>query len=348
MGMGSGITNAGGDALSAQANPAALGFLDRATFSLVIRNLPGSTTVKSRQLPDPDLTSDGRFGTRAFSHVGYAFPVKKGLFRTSGAIAMTYHIGGYVDDLASGENIAVSGGTWTNYREKIRAKQNTFTLSYGTRLKDGQTAVGVGLVVVDQYIANTQSYTFTPTGGSAFNVPELRRSSNGFGVGLQAGVQIVPRKQSNVVFGVSAQTPITLGGNNTTADYFDKVPARLSAAAAIRKDGLRGGRDYMLVGGGLDFYFGGQGDRILGRKRQLVPGIGLEYNYSLATSRIPIRLGYRFVPGAGSGFGNRNSLTFGVGYRQIGAPYAVDLGFASPTSGGPLDVSLGFTYRFDR
>lgn len=348
MGMGSGITNSGGDLLSAQVNPAALGFMDQAQLSLVVRNFPGSTTVKSRQLPDPDFETDGRFGSYGVAHVGYAFPVKRGLFGTQGSVGLTYHVGGYIDDLASGENLLVSGGTWNNYREKLRAKQNTFTLSYGGRLGNGQTAVGVALVVVDQYVANVQNYSFTPTGGSPVNVPELRRSSNGLGVGLQVGAQFIPQGAPNVVYGVSFRTPITLGGNNDTAAYYDKIPARLSAAAAVRRDGLRGGRDFLLVGGGLDFYFGGQSDRILGRKSQFVPGVGVEYNYSMSDIRIPIRVGYRFVPGAGDGFGNRNALTFGAGFRQAGAPYTFDLGIASPSIGGPLDISLGLTYRFDR
>jgi len=59
---------------------------------------------------------------------------------------------------------------------------------------------------------------------------------------------------------------------------------------------------------------------------------------------VPIRLGYNFVPGGGAGYGDRNAVTFGLGYRPNKDDYTIDLNFASPQHGG-FDLGLTLSYK---
>ncbi|MFI5386943.1 MAG: hypothetical protein ACHQ50_12585, partial [Fimbriimonadales bacterium] len=77
------------------------------------------------------------------------------------------------------------------------------------------------------------------------------------------------------------------------------------------------------------------------RSAQTTAGAGFEYNYQMSGARIPIRMGYNFIQGGGTGYGDRNALTFGLGYRPTNSDYTIDLNFASPQHGGfDLGISL--------
>ena len=148
----------------------------------------------------------------------------------------------------------------------------------------------------------------------------------------------------NTSFGISYRTEINLRGNSSTSRLYDKVPSRLVIGGAARKDGLRGGKDYLVYGVQFERYGAGTRSAKVDRRAQSGFGIGVEYHYSLGSGDLPIRLGYRTVESGGNDFGSRNAITYGVGYRPRDQAYSVDLSFSQ--SGGKTSFGIGATFRF--
>ena len=158
----------------------------------------------------------------------------------------------------------------------------------------------------------------------------------------------MPGGNSNVSYGLSVRTPIQVGGSSTTKAFYERIPGKVSASVAMRRDNLRGGNDYLVYGAQLDAYLFGQGDKVFERDTTLAGGAGVEYNYVTSGARIPLRVGYGVVPSAGNLFKARNALTFGIGYKPFGRNYGFDLNFAAPSTGGTVDAALAVTYRFGK
>jgi len=146
-------------------------------------------------------------------------------------------------------------------------------------------------------------------------------------------------------WGVSYRSEVNLSNNGTTSLLMDKIPARLLGGLAFRQDGLRHGKDFLLYGADVTYFFpASNGGQDFQRNAQTTAGAGLEYNYDVGGARVPIRLGYDYVPGGGTGYGSRNAMTFGLGYRPSNNNYTIDLNLASPQHGG-FDLGLSLSYK---
>lgn len=340
MGVG-GATNAtNADTLSSYYNPAGLGYLDKPQVSLAIRNLPKSKTLITGSYADPVRDSRGESGNRALSHAGYALPLSQIFKKARGTLAFSYTLGGYIDDVGNASSLPDGSRAFTiaDYQERIHAQADFYSLSYGRAVGAGNFSYGFGLIYLQQKVSLAQDGT-SPIGFTPFSL-----GSTGDGFGAIVGVQYNPPGMPNLGVGASLRTPINLSHNAQTAALYDRVPGRFLAGAAYRWDGFRRGKDYLVGGIDFQYFFGGRGSLAFDQDDQLVTSLGLEYCYGLPFGRLPIRLGYVSVPGSGE-FGDRNSLTYGIGYKPNIGDYRVDLAWANPKNGGH-DFSISANYRF--
>lgn len=346
MGSGGGMRTAGSDTQSALSNPAGLGFASRAQVSTVIRNLPESQTQVAGDFGAPQLSTKKHMGGRSLSHVGIVMPMSKD-GGAGGALGFSLTTGGYFRDLRVGTGLRDGDLTVNEYAETIKTKTDFLTASYGKSSKDGRFAYGIGVVIGTQSTLNSRQYKLTDSTGADRGTINSTVDEQGIGVGGVIGVQFIPAGGSSSL-GISLRSPIDLSGNDKTSTIYDRIPGKASMGYVVRRDGLRGGKDFLIAGIGLDYYFGGKKDATLSRDDQFVGGGGVEYNYSFGNAIIPLRVGLNLVPAGSDYFTDRNALTFGFGYRPSGGNFSLDLDFASPTRGGGVDMSLGLTYRFPR
>jgi hypothetical protein len=341
MGMGGSLNVTASDTLSTYYNPAGLGYVDRPQAMAVFRNFPESTTVVSGDFNDPTLASTARVGRNDLAHLGYATPLGRG------AIGVSYTVGGFINDRRVGTGLPTGNLTVQNYQEQIRARSDFFTLAYGQSNAAQMLNWGAGLVVVRQGITNLQTGTLVDANNQTVSTLAVDNRETGNGIGAIVGFQFVPADRPNVVFGASYRTEMRLTGNSNTSGIYDRIPARLAAGFAARRDGLRAGNDFLLFAGEVQHFFRGGASPLLDRSRaQTVFGVGVEYNYAAGFGTLPLRLGYRSVPAGGDGFASRSGFTFGVGYRPNNSDLALDLGFLAPERGGGYDMSLSISYRF--
>lgn len=330
MGMGGALYSTGSDTLSSYYNPAGLGYVRDTTVGAVYRNLPKSTSTASGELNDPVLSTTAQSGSREITHFGAVFPF------AHGGLGLSYTVGGYIDDFRQG-SVTLGGDPVNNFAERIRMKQDYFTLAYGHSSADASFSWGVGAMFVQQNLRDQRAGDVN--GGSL--AADVSGTSKGFG-GI-IGVQFNPRG-SNTSYGLSYRSEIKLSGSDTTL-LADKIPARLKGGIAIRQDGLRGGKDFLLYGIDAAHYFKVTNpSSLFDREDQTTFGFGAEYNYGLGTARVPLRFGYSFIPSGGDGYSDRNTLTFGIGYRPANNDYTIDLNFGRPQHGG-FDLGLSLTYK---
>lgn len=347
MGMGGGTYTAGSDTLSSYNNPAGLGFLTQPQFSIVFRNLPDSDTTVSGDFNNPQLSTTATAGSRAVTHVGLVFPVGAHDGKTSGTVGLAFTTGGYIRDFRTGQNLQYGDLTVSQYAEILKVKNDFLTLSYGSASQAGFN-FGFGLVIAMSSIVNRQDYLLVDSSNNSQGSVHVDNDDSAHGVGGIVGFTFVPKENANISFGMSYRTPINLSGNDSVKAYYSKVPARLSAGLAGRSDRARGGKDFILYGLQADAYFRDQTNSIVSQKQQIVIGGGLEYNYQIGGSRIPIRFGYSAVPAGGDGFAQRNTFTFGIGYYPNNSGLGLDLNFGSPGGGGGMDLAFGMTYKFGK
>lgn len=335
MGMGGGTYAVDSGPLSGLHNPAGLAYVDRPTVSVALRNLPSSRTRVAGDLSsNPSLDTTARDGFRAVTHAGLAFPFQ------GGALGISYTAAGFIRDESEGFNLTKNAVPVRSFFELLTAKTDLFTVSYGTGDTGNGLTYGVGLVFANQYVRNVRSIVYTDTN---ITPDETDFSGNATGVGVVAGMNLLMDRVGRTSLGFSVRSPIDLQGGDIS-DYFDRVPGKASLSFAGRMDALRGGNDFLLYGVQVNHFFGGQGDRIIPRSSQTVVGGGLEYNLHRWNMRIPIRLGYTYVPDGGLGFDQRSAFTFGIGYRPLDGRFALDLNFAAP-EGGRYDMALSMTYK---
>lgn len=336
MGVGGAFGVTDSATTSVLQNPASLGFINSTQVGLNFRNLPTSSRVVGGNFNNPVSIGESQFGKRAVSHFGFATPM------AGGAFGISYTIGGFIDDTRNGTNLDNGLLRVDNYNERLRAQTDFFAFSYGRN--QGSLNWGFGLVVANQYVANDRSFILIdPQSNQQVGSSQTNLSGNGTGIGAVAGVQIVPESNPNISYALSVRTPINLTGNASTSSYIDRVPGRVGFGFVARNDAAGRDEDFLVYGIQADYYFGGQENKVLSRKNHLVLGAGFEYNMHRWNARWPLRIGYAAVPSGGAGFSERNSLTFGLGYRPNGGRFGIDLNFASP-GGGPLDMSLGLNY----
>ena len=167
-------------------------------------------------------------------------------------------------------------------------------------------------------------------------------TGNSTGIGAVAGIQFSPGESSNSSIGLSVQTPIELTGSSDIDPYYSRIPGRASVGFAVRTDSANS-LNYVLYGLQANYFFGGDSTGILSRKDHTTFGGGFEYMMHRWGAQIPIRFGVSIVSGGGSGFSNRNTVNFGLGYRPIGGDYSVDLSLAKPVDGNRIDLALSIT-----
>ncbi|HRI43142.1 MAG TPA: hypothetical protein PLL78_02890 [Fimbriimonadaceae bacterium] len=344
MGMGGGIYTAGADTMSSYNNPAGLGYLSDTTIGLNIRNLPESDTVLTRDFRTPQTETTYGSGPRAITHAGIAYPFKGRGGRTNGTLGLAYTTGGYMRDFRSGTDLRDGDLTIRNMAELNKVKSDFFTISYGTA--GNSFAWGVGVIFTATQVETRQFYQIFDQDNQDRGFVDTDNRDTANGVGGIVGLQFIP-PGGNISVGLSYRTPIDLNGNDSTEGYYDRIPGRLSGGLAIRSGGLRGGRDFLIFGVQADGYIGGKKDAVLSRKDQWVFGGGVEYNLNFANALIPFRFGFNAVGKGGDGFfEERNTFTFGIGYRPFGSTVGLDLNFATTGEGGGMDMALGLTYRF--
>lgn len=342
MGAGSALGSTNANTLSSFLNPAGLGYISRATLGITYRNLPRSRTNLTGSYERPNRDGRGDHGDNAITHFGYAVPLK----RFGGTLALSYTVGGYIDDIAvtePGVGLPSDSGAFTvgNFTERRRARANYYTLAYGKTNATQTLSYGVGLTYLQQQVDYSQTGESIPAGTfSPFSL-----SSQGSGVGVIAGVQYVPPRSPNMSLAASIMTPIDLNGNEETEAFYDRVPGRMLLGGAVRREGFRGGRDFLVMGGQVEYYYGGRGNLAFDRTDQTGMGVGLEYGYSLGDSTLPLRVGYRALSSGGLDYGPRNAFTYGIGYRPRDGRYGIDFSWSAPKEGG-YDFGVSATYRF--
>lgn len=337
MGAGGAFYATDANTYSALSNPANLGFINSSQFGIAFRNLPTSRQRVTGSFTNRTFNGEEFFGKRAITHVGYATPV------ATGTIGLSFTTGGYLRNQQAGTGLANGQLRVDNYFEETISQTDFFTISYGRN--SGQTNYGFGIVVANQYIKNESNLTIVdPQTNQTVGTQQSNVSGNGTGLGAVVGISHTPVNNPDLNVSFSLRTPISLEGNTSTEAIYDRVPGKATLGLAMRTDGRFGSDDFMVYGFQADYYFGGQSNRVIPRKNHLVLGGGLEYNLFKFDARWPIRFGVQMAPSGGAGFDERNALTFGLGYRPYSNKYAVDLNFASPTGGGPVDMSLGITY----
>lgn len=339
MGMGGATNQTGSETLSAYYNPAGLGFLSRSAVGLSFRNKPQSKTVVTGDIAPSGtqfLSSQGESGPMGLGHAGLAIPLRNGRGGNNGVIAFSLTAGGQLrDERTAGPGLTENGLGAAGYRQLIKSDTEFINVSYGRATSDGAFSWGLGLV----YAINRQiNQKVAPSGITDFDAQAT-------GVGGQIGMIFSPKDNPDVSVALSYRTQIKLKTGGASPLIFEEVPARLAGGIALRRNGFRGDRDYMVLGVDVTHFFDGKDATILDRDPQTVIGLGVEYNYSMGNARVPIRLGYNAVPAGGRDFGRRNAFTFGLGYRPNKADWGLDLNWAK-VSGGGSDFGISLSYKF--
>ncbi|MBL8060587.1 MAG: hypothetical protein JNK63_07735 [Chthonomonas sp.] len=347
LGLGSGIGATSSNPASAINNPAGLGYANKAAFSVTMRNMPETTSKLSRNFVSPDISTTGKSGNYSITQVGLIRPM-----RGNSAIGLNYSVAGYIRDFASGTGLIDGGTILNNFQEDMRLKTDLFTLSWGQASRDYTKSYGVGVIFANHGTRNRQQYALFDNNGTPGDTGDdtfisnvfLNNSGTQSGIGVVAGIQFNPN--ADFSYGVSLRSPITLSGGGEVADYYKRVPGKASFAAAKRIQTARRAEDFVLIGGQVDWFFGGKRSTLVDRDgSQLGFGFGAEYNYRFRGAFVPIRMGYRNVAKGGDGFGSFNAFTFGLGYNPDQQNFGIDLDFSSNSRGG-TDMALMLSYRF--
>lgn len=343
MGYGGGSNTAGSSTLSSFFNPAGLANVGEGEASITLRNLPESRTTVSGNFRNLRQSTTTEHGGNFITHAGFAKKLNNG-----GGIGIAYTTGGFIRDLQVGDNLPDGALTIRQYSNLNYAKLDFVTLGYGKSFGDHGLSLGLGIAHATAVVRNQTTGFQVDGGGNIVGNLNVDNRSTGTGFGFIVGLQYVPPSNPNMSFGLSYRSAIDLNDNASTAAYLDRVPARLSGGVAFRRDGVRGGRDFLVYGLQADAFIGGQRNKLISRKDVVALGGGFEYNYHISNFRIPIRLGYQLVPAGGDSFGTRHAVTFGIGVRPMDSNFMLDLNFASPNRGGQLDMAFTATIRLGK
>ncbi len=340
LGAGSSLYQTSADSLSAVMNPAGLGYLDRGSFMMTGRNLSTTDTSVTGSLDDLRLDSKSEKGDLSIGHIGVAMPLRSGI-GGGGAWSLAWTVAGWMHDTQSGVNLANGIATYDDF---TRLKTDFVSLGYGRASANGGFSWGFNVIYALQNVKNEQEITFTDP-----NIPPQIADSDdsGSGVGATFGVMFIPPGKSNVTFGFSARSPIRINKDDDALSLYNKIPGRIAGGIAVAEDGMRGGKDSIVYGAYVEYFYGGDSSPRVDRTSQAAAGIGLEYMYQWGDAVLPIRIGYRSVQKGGDGFDSRSGFTYGFGYRPNNSNWSFELNFGNPQGGGK-DLGLGFIYRFGK
>lgn len=340
LGAGGAFDPTASNTFSTFYNPAGLAYIRRRQVTAAYRNLPTSRTILSGDFNDPGYDTDPQRGKDAFTHLGYAQPLK------GGGIGVSFTTGGLVDDERVGNGLAVGNFNLNNYQEKIRAKTDFYTVGYGRTNGGGNFAFGGGIVLANVSIENRASGTLVDAQNQQQPFTSTDNESTGTGIGAIVGIQYSPPSAPQTSWGLSVRTPISLSGNQETAGLYDRIPGVVRLGFAARSDLARG--DSVSYGAQLSTFFGGGGDQILDRSNLTTFGVGAEYALRRGGATFPVRIGFMAVPSGGEGFDRRDAITLGVGYRPGDERFSLDVAYVLPRdSGRRNDLALTATYRFN-
>lgn len=350
FGAGGAFQASSADTLSAFFNPAGLGYLYRPQVGAAYRNLPQSTSAVQGTLGNLQRVSRVDGGPQRLTHFGYALPFRDVFRRGAGTLALTYQIGGTVNDFSFANNTVVNlgGGLGiAGFQERRRALSEFYTVAYGRTTAAQNLSFGFGVQMVQQRLELVQTGTVVdgqgnPQSGAISPLVERRGTATGFG--LIAGVQYQPSGLPGMSFSLSVRTPISLSGGDAGSLY-DRIPGRILAGAALRTQGLRRGRDdFGVFGVQFAQFFSSGGGALFDTGNQSGAAIGYEYVLVNGTSRIPIRLGYTAMGASGVGFERHRGLTYGIGFRPNDR-ISLDVNFMRPDR-GPQETVFTASYRF--
>ncbi|MER3412765.1 MAG: hypothetical protein C4341_00710 [Armatimonadota bacterium] len=341
LGMGGGMYSNAADPSASYWNPANLSLIGEGQVELNFRNLPTSVTSLSGRLDDPDEHGSGSFGSYSIAFGGFALPIGG-----RGTLGLSYAKGGFFNDRRVGVRLE-GDGVSVDIDDVLRVTNEFLTIAWGLPSR-GQTNIGVGVVIGRQHILS-DTFRRIDDGQETTVIDDPAVTDEGIGIGGIVGVQFTPPSNPNVSFGISYRTPIKVNMDKLDA-ISDEIPGRLQAGVVWRRDGLRGGRDYLI--GGVDgaWFFGANRGKPGGLRRDghAAAGVGIEYNWAQSFGYVPIRLGFRVVQDAGEGFSSRSAFTFGLGYRPFEADYWLDLNIAAASGQSKPDVSLTMSSRIGR
>jgi hypothetical protein len=323
------------ETLSATNNPAGLGFVNERVAGLAARSFPKSITTVTGPLNNLRLDSTETNGDVRLSHIGFAKPISGG----KGAIGIAWTTGGWMNDDRVGQNLP--GGIAT-YLDAVRIRTDFLNISWGKANTDQTMSFGIGLVVGVNSVFNRQLITFTDPQADPISA---RSDKQSYGLGAQVGVMMIPKNRPNLTFGASIRTPIEMVSSDEALSLYDKIPGRIAAGLALRQEGYRGGRDYVIYGAEVEHFFSSSSNDRITRDDHTGGHVGFEYNYVKESFSIPIRFGFSANPGGGDGFDSRTSLNYGIGYRPVGKNWSIDIAFGN-SSGGAKDTAISFSYKF--
>jgi hypothetical protein len=351
FGAGSALTATDAEILSTFNNPAALGYMNHRELGISYRNLPTSKSSVS-DVNGSRSSTGWSYGGTTVPSIGYVMPIS--LKSNKGSVGFSYNIGGYLSDSGSAAGTLPYGTTSTleaaNYSDKLYSRTEYYTAGWGKTNQTQNFSYGFAVTLARESLQYQQKYSvFDTSGGSPVLVSNQDTgliSGTSTGVGVIAGLEYVPEKQSNLSLGASLRSPIKLSGGNGTTNYFSTLPGRLLLGGGYRLGGLKNrSDDYTVIGAQFEQYYGGAASGSFSFDNQSVGDFGIEYGYSGDGYIIPVRVGARFSSSAGGNFDARNELTYGIGYRDKSNRYSIDLNVGNP-KGAAREFAITASYRF--
>jgi hypothetical protein len=342
LGMGGGMYSNAADPSASFWNPANLSLVGEGQFELNFRNLPTAETRLSGLFDDPDRDTNARFGGSSITFAGFVLPIG-----SRGTLGVSYARGGFLRERELGRQLDAGEGVSVDVNDLLRVDNEFLTVAWGLPSR-GHTNIGVGIVLARQHILS-DTFRRVDDGEEVTIIDDPAVSDDGFGIGGIIGFQFTPPSNPNVSFGLSYRTPIKVNLDRLDA-ISNEIPGRLQAGVVWRRDGLRGGRDYLIGGVDAAWYFEANRNKPGGLKRDghASAGVGIEYNWAQSFGYVPIRLGFRAVQEAGEAFSSRSAFTFGVGYRPSGADYWIDVNFAAVSGQSSPDFAVSITSRIGK
>jgi hypothetical protein len=259
-----------------------------------------------------------------------------------GTLGISYAVGGHARELRHGEGLVVDPGEniTANIDTLDAITQEFITLAYGFKRGDAMS-LGLGLIVARETIMSASRIELFQNGSPIPSPEPTDTQEDASGIGAIIGAQVT--SGPNTSYGISFRSPIKLRGYDELSSYSDEIPARVQGGMLFRKDGIRGGKDFLIAGVDAAYFFKANSGKAFERKGHVSGGVGVENNLSQRFGWIPIRLGVHATSGGGPGFKQRTVFTFGAGYRPNAGNFWFD--FAAATGSGQnrpdFAVSLG-------
>jgi hypothetical protein len=342
MGMGGSIYSNASDTTASYWNPAGLAHVKNSSFEVSMRNRPSNNTSLSGNFDDPIPSNSPQYGRNSISFAGVAFPMGQG------TLGISYATGGYARQLKKGNGLVVDPdqNITANVDTRDTFVNEFVTLAYGMPMGESMT-VGAGVVFGRQSIMERSNIVLFQNGSQIGGGTNTDDAESANGVGGIVGVQFQP-KDSNTSFGVSFRTPIRVTGYDIFSSFSNTIPGRVEGGILFRKDGLRGGRDYLIGGIDVAYYLACNSGLDLQRRGHVSAGVGFEYNLAQAWGYLGLRAGAHSTQSGGGGFENRTVFTFGLGVRPSNAKFSLDLSGASGTGTSRPDFAVTLGYALGR